>query len=189
MKRRLFVAVPVPESAKREIGYALDRIDPSAFSSARTVPEDEWHATLLFLGERDETELPKIRQAIERAARERAGTGITAAFARIAADVPHGPPRVAWVEGEPGASAEFGRLQDALVRSLRSLGVRAAPDFRTFTLHITLARFGRGAPSDGPNIDEPLDVAFAAPSLDLMESFLDRPRGARYAKLFSAPLI
>lgn len=184
MKRRLFVAILLPEEAVRQVRYALDRIDQRIFLFIRVVPEKQWHITLKFLGECGESEIPPVRAALESM---RGSAPVRIVLDRISYDTDGFAPRMLWAKGTGETSRLLGEMRGKFDTLLKEKGVPRNSDFETFSAHVTLARFGRRAPRKLPPVNEPLSVSFFVESLELMESFLSREQGARYEVVASQP--
>ena len=81
-----------------------------------------------------------------------------------------------WAEGEK--SKELMKLKNDLEESLIKK-VRFVPEGRAFAPHITLARIGALEfkaiePEERPEVNENIDLAFTAESIEVMESELHR---------------
>lgn len=189
-RRRLFVAVAVPEEARREIANlaaAIRRAVPGG--GIRWVGWDAFHLTLRFLGETPEALRPAVEGVLVDVARSSSPffveVGEGGAFPSPRR------PRVLWLAVAEGASelAEMARrLEDGAV------GLGWAPEDRPYRAHLTLAR-----------CRDPADPAAAAAAallverarqlrlrwkvdrLTLFESHLS-PAGARYEVLLEVPL-
>ncbi|MBS0189356.1 MAG: RNA 2',3'-cyclic phosphodiesterase [Planctomycetes bacterium] len=156
---RLFVAAyPPVEAAQRWLRAAAAILPPSV----RAAPPEQVHVTLVFLGDRDERELPDIRESI---ARSVTGFSPVACQADRLSMLPErGPPRLlaAMLSVDPG-----------LLEIQRRLAQRLATDRsrkERFLPHATLARFaGRQVErTDQRLVDEP----FRIQELRLMRSRL-----------------
>lgn len=129
---RLFIAIPVPRSQKKELKASMNRI--VRYDTIRVTAPEGYHLTLAFLGERTEGQLPEILSAVDAAAAEfspfslhlcRACRLSRGSVLAIRAE-----------EGAVQASALMGRMNELLDLS---------PGRRIFTPHITLARMRRGS--------------------------------------------
>lgn len=185
MKRRLFIAIPIPEHAKREINYALDMVSDETLSCGRLIPEDDWHITLKFLGEQDEEFVEKISRAMQNLRRSFLTRQIEVVFTGVSFNSSTRP-RMMWANGSRETSKFLGEMKDVLDRKLAEEGIYAGNDFERgvgFTAHITLLRFFKNPPR-GIMVNEPMNVVFLIESLDLMDSKLQRG-GPVYTKLNS----
>lgn len=182
MKRRLFIAVPIPEHAKREISYALDRVNDEVFSCGKLVSENDWHITLKFLGEQDEEFVEAISSAMKNLKQSFLTYPMEVVFTGVSFN-PSVPPRMIWVNGSRETSEFFGEMKDVLDKELAKEGIQSGNDFGKFTAHATLARFFKNPPR-GIAVNEPINIAFRIESLNLMDSKLQRG-GPIYTKLDS----
>ena len=65
---RLFVAALIPDAVRNALHQAREQLQRAAPDRAlRWVAPENYHITLLFLGEQDETRVPAIVQAMESA--------------------------------------------------------------------------------------------------------------------------
>jgi 2'-5' RNA ligase len=137
--RRLFIAVPLPESTKAAVAEIVDHVRaqalPIGMRDVRWVRVDGLHLTLRFLGPTLEDREPPTIAAMERAAAaSAAGEGSLAgsgAFPR------HGRPRTLWVGVSEGADHLAG-IAETLGGALAEAGWPR--DDRPFRAHLTLAR-------------------------------------------------
>ena len=173
--RRLFVAVPVPQTLRDRLAAVGER---SILDGARWTAPESLHFTVHFLG-RVEAPPDELAAALGPvgAARE--------PFELVLESVhpqPRRRPRMIWAEA--AASPPFAELAAAVADALAELAPDAAPP-RAGRPHITLARVrgrlrGELAVLDGPPAAVPVD------RVELMESILG-PRGSRYERLASIP--
>lgn len=187
---RLFVAVDLPDEAKRELGRLQGRLRPDGLENLKWVAPESIHITLKFLGhvkpetvEKIKPEIDKISSAFNPFDIGLKGLGVFPALSR---------PQVLWV----GLSGEVGRLQllaGHLEEKLAGLGFAA--EKRRFVPHLTLARVRPGAlPGELQALAEAVSKTsfnFACPvrvnSINLMQSLLT-PQGAIYTRLYKAKL-
>lgn len=181
MKRRLFIAIPLPEQIQKEIQYALDRIDPEIFLAGREVEEKNWHITLNFLGDQDEEKIPQIISILKEAARERAYSKISVTLKHI--DFESIEKRMMWVHGDKASSEGLGKIREYISHRLFDSHIHGKDEFDKFTIHITLMRFPR-RPHKDVHIHEELGVSFPIEEIHLMESELSES-GAEYTLLHS----
>jgi 2'-5' RNA ligase len=183
---RLFVALDIPEPPRRDVRRRVDAVR-DRLPRARWVDLDNFHLTLLFLGETPETGIPPL------AARLRA------AFARCpplelrlasGGTFPPGrPARVAWIGVE--APGELTALQEEVTRAaVETLGFE--PEERGYHPHATLARcqepWRREAIDKFRNaLTGPVGPPFVADHGILFESKLS-PKGARYREVEVFPM-
>jgi len=124
---RLFIAIELPEEVKE----SLMRLR-SAIPGARWVPREQLHLTLSFLGELNESELPRLTGAL--AGIHAAGFGLR--FSGTGCFPNPRQPRVLWVGLEPEP------LLESLAAVVRKtvLSCDIPQEDRPFSPHITLAR-------------------------------------------------
>lgn len=161
---RLFVALWPPEVVLDAIAALPRPVVPGV----RWTTRDQWHATLLFLGEAD-------------------GDDAAAALARA----PFGPE----VEAALGPATDHfaDRIAHVPVRGIDGLAAAAAQTFpavdaRPFVGHVTLARVrNRARVRLGPVTGVPIAATWTVAAVHLVESRL-HPHGARYETVATFPL-
>jgi 2'-5' RNA ligase len=131
---RLFVAIEIP----RTIGMLLEGMGGS-LRRARQVPVEQFHITLLFIGDVDSSLVVPIQEILE---------GI--AFTAFAVELSgmgffplRGTPRVIYVGVKP--TQELERLRNSIKQALTELGI--VSDGKRYTPHLTVARVGKTPPS------------------------------------------
>lgn len=133
---RLFAAVDPPPDVRESLSAAVGS-EPD--ESTRWVPCEQWHLTLAFYGEVDESKVGKLQEGLARAAARTQPFGVRLAsagtFPRQAARA-----RVLWV-GLDGEVDAMRRLADRCAGAGRR--ARIAADDRKFRPHLTLARARR----------------------------------------------
>lgn len=179
---RLFLAVPLDESARR----ALAHIVTAAALPGRAVPPSNWHITLRFLGDLD----PPTRQSVHAAMSAAMSTAVSAddqgppftlRLTGIAAfpTAAHARVLVARVEDPtnvPGAQGD-GRLA-AIAAHAEAAATSAGlpPERRPFTPHVTVARLRRPedvrALLDRGRADIAFDIALPVRKVVLYRSHL-----------------
>lgn len=188
MTIRTFVCIEFPEAERERIAEVAATLREHRARVSWTAPQNV-HVTLSFLGDVDESRVPEIVGAVERAAagvdpfRLRIdGTGGFPTLAR---------PRILWA-GLAGATQALAKLQARVARELESIGLPL--DERPFKAHVTIGR--------AKNEREPAVRACAAElegmelrgdefevaEVVLMRSDLD-PRGVRYTPLARVRLV
>ena len=184
---RLFVALNLPDDVRTRI--AREVIDPlrSRVRGVRWVRDDMLHATLAFLGERNEAEAREAHAVVREVAGSRGPIQVT--LSGLGAFPNAEKPRVVWLGlADPNPVRELHRVFE---RERARLGVPA--EGRAYHPHVTL---GRVAPGGEAAVSEDLPAALASvkfeatvtlASLDLMRSELSAA-GPRYATLLAAPL-
>jgi len=178
MKKRLFIAINLPENIKDEIEKAVEKIRYEFIDDVRFVGRENWHLTVTFLGLQEDGAIGPILDGINNAA------GSFEAPEIEITDIDYGPknkpPRMIWLNGSVKTSKQMGEIKDAMEDSLVDGGVVFGMEHRGFNAHITLARLQSF--ENLPEIKTDLNLRFLAKSLDLMESELLRS-GAEYEVL------
>jgi 2'-5' RNA ligase len=134
---RLFFAVPISDEVKEAVSRAVGRF-PIGNPPWRWIPSQNYHITIKFLGETEETIVPAL---IDR--------GLEVASAARPFDLVFGPfgsfpslskPRVLFFAAEQGGE-ELAALALDIDRTLEPLGFER--ERRAFRAHLTLARVKR----------------------------------------------
>jgi 2'-5' RNA ligase len=186
MRHRIFIAINLPESIKKELSL-LQKKWPEL--PARWVKPENLHITLAFLGYLSDEELARVCQITREVAKRHSPFLIN--LKKVCYGPPKMmPPRMVWVEGEK--SRELANLQNDLERSLSEGEISFEPEKREFKPHITLCRirkwdFRRFEIDERPQVDEEISLSFEVNSIEVMESHLKRG-GAEYSVLESCPL-
>jgi 2'-5' RNA ligase len=128
MTKRLFVAIDLPESIRKN----LVDLDPQ-IHGARWMGDEQIHLTLGFFGD--------VGEDVEAKLRERLGAVAFRAFfipiVGLGTFPPKGPPKIIWIgvgRGHPHLFQVHKRVQEAALNA----GIEA--ELRPFHPHITLAR-------------------------------------------------
>jgi 2'-5' RNA ligase len=133
-KVRTFIAVEIAEEVRKRIAEFQEKLRQEPGRVSWSKPENI-HLTLKFLGDVEETEIPKIVEAVERAVE-----GI-APF-EVAVESSGGfpslrRPRVLWI----GCNDEDGRLKELAERVEQELAGLGYPrERRRFSPHLTIGR-------------------------------------------------
>lgn len=187
MKRRLFIAVPIPDAIKDKIDEILGETRASVSKDIRFLKKDIWHLTLVFLGYQEELSAPRIEEAMREAAAE-FGKSLPVIFESVSYGPPGRTPRMIWLNTARVTSNEMSVLKKVLEEKLQAAGIRWQRENRPYEGHVTLARF---APASGrlklEELGNEINLEYSAPSLDLMESRLLR-EGAEYSQVSSVAL-
>jgi 2'-5' RNA ligase len=130
---RLFVALDITDAVRRALRELMARLKPEC-SGARWVRPEGIHVTLKFLGETEGAKLDPIKSALS--SLPPAGP-VRLDFRGIGFFPNEFHPRVIWCGVE--ASANLATLAASVDRAVQPLGFPA--ETRTFTPHLTLARF------------------------------------------------
>ncbi len=180
---RLFVAVLIPPDLMHSLAQEQARLKRHLPDRAlRWVAPENFHITLLFLGEQPEGRLGAIREALQQASTgvepftiQVQGLGVFPSWHR---------PQVLWSGVEQG-TASLTQLAQRLQQNLLE-----TPERKPFHAHITLARIKEQGQSDlakrllmqvEPRKNH-LFGAYEASHISLMRSELT-PQGSRYTEL------
>jgi RNA 2',3'-cyclic 3'-phosphodiesterase len=180
---RLFVALDLPDEVRASLsGWALQTV--GADERLRLVGEEKLHATLVFLGARDDDTVPDIAATVVGAF----GSEAVAPPLRVDGALwlsPRWPHVLTVALADP--SGGLARIQAAVLDALvREAGHEA--ERRAFRPHVTVARVrGRIRPFE---LGAPPALEFAPPAVTLYRSVLNTspPVPASYEALASVPL-
>jgi RNA 2',3'-cyclic 3'-phosphodiesterase len=124
---RLFTAVSIPEAIRQQL-HGMGRSLPGA----RSVPEEQIHITLRFIGEVEGTLFKDIKDALSTVS----VSPFSIAVQGVGHFPPRGKPRVIWAGLRPTDSLI--KLKRRIDTCLIECGL--PPDNRKFSPHVTLAR-------------------------------------------------
>lgn len=173
MKKRLFVAVEIPESVKKKI-IDLQSDLKSQDIEAKWVHPQNIHLTLVFLGEVTETEISKIANLLEasKIPKFEVDCGNLSGFPNLKR------PHTLWVGIEN--SKRLKELQRRIAKNFKKAGFSL--EEREFSPHLTIARFGRKKDLGKINLKKYLDLklgTIAIKEIILFESEL-KEEGPRH---------
>ena len=129
---RLFAAIDPPESAVKDLRWAIGTTD----DTLRWVAEEQWHITLAFYGEVSDAVAEGLVERLERAAARTPPLSLQLAGAGCFPNRPNAA-RVLWI-GVDGAVPDLARLAERCTAAGRREGL--AMEKRRFQAHLTLAR-------------------------------------------------
>jgi RNA 2',3'-cyclic 3'-phosphodiesterase len=175
-KKRLFVAIGLPESVRNELEKLQKQLQPFA-RDAKWVNVSGIHLTLKFLGYVDPVQIPEITEALSGSVKAQSSVSINARGCGFFPNARR--PNVLWVGID---SPELAPLQQNVEEAMAKLGFEK--ENRAFSPHLTLARFkehhGHLALAKETEKLAGKDFgSFIANSFSLYESIL-RPQGAQY---------
>lgn len=185
MKRRIFIAINLPENIKKQILNFREKWD---FLPVRWTKKDSLHLTLVFIGYISDDELYDVCKAVREAAKECSQFQIE--FEKILYGPPNKPARMIWLIGRP--NDDLARLRRHLEKTLNEIeGLGGfGHDYGLFSPHITLARLNMGQwrrLAQPPKVEQAFGARFSVFSIEVMESDLKHD-GAEYSVLESCPL-
>ena len=179
MKRRLFIAINLPENIKNKL---VDCQRKWADLPVRWTPKINLHITLVFIGYVGDDEMYEIINIVKQVAKQHNPFNIN--LERIILGPPDKPARMFWVEGEK--SEESAKLKNDLENSL----LKEMRTYRPYRPHITLGRIKQGQWQEldsKPQVDETFKYSFPVETVEVMQSNLKRT-GAEYSILESVGL-
>jgi len=177
MRRRLFVALEIPEPLIKTMGKAAEKLGLP--SEIRFLRPEGWHITLLFLGEQDDEDITRVTSAVKETAFEFECPEIV--LEKFSLAPPGKKPKMIWLETDAKTSSALSEIKDVLEDKLADNGVRFQREHRKFNGHVTLARFPE-LPAGASIINNKAGWGFTAQKLELVESVLKRS-GAEYLKM------
>jgi 2'-5' RNA ligase len=191
---RLFVALELPEHAKRELTKTQQQLRKAHEQRVKWVETQNLHLTLLFLGEVADALVPDIKAALQGAgwnSDDGGGEPMVSlpclSLAQVGAYRSTKQPQTIWV-GVGGDLEVLEQLYQAVLASLAPLGFTS--DYHRFHPHLTLGRVRRELDKPtiaaiGKTIESvapPAQVAWQSGGPVLFESIL-RPTGPIYRKI------
>ncbi len=181
-KKRLFLAINLPESVKKELDGAVAKAQEALDPSIRFVDRENWHLTVIFLGAQSDEDVTAINQALLEV-----GSEFEPPVVRLE-KVTYGPvgrtPRMVWLVADRESSQRIAAIKAALEKSLHEKGIRFDQEHHLFTGHITLARFNAVNRETLPELSIPFSRMFEAKTIELMESS-PKKSGMEYEPLSS----
>ena len=149
MKKRLFIAINIPEKIKdriegkivslREISRGEKKIRRSFQNDIRFLDRSNWHITITFLGYQEDLALAPIVKSMKSAAENFSAPEIE--FTDISYGPKDGPKRMIWLNGSEKTADQLAGIKNTLEDSLIDNGVRFKQEHRKMRVHVTLARF------------------------------------------------
>jgi len=182
---RAFIAVELPEEARRRLFQAIELAGGQGLSGVRWVRPEGMHLTLKFLGEIAPSMVERVTEALQAACQ---GAGpFQLALSHVGAFPDLRMPRVLWVSLS-GELEPLRELQGRIESAMQRLGFPA--ERRRFSPHITLGRVRDGvSPGQRRRVGDAFgktSVEGASPwhveGVSLMRSTLT-PEGAIYDHL------
>jgi 2'-5' RNA ligase len=175
---RLFIGIPLGNQAQEQLTahYKL-------LKGVKTVKKENLHITLQFIGETDESMVPEISAAIDKAAGDFRAFDFSST--RISAFPIVTCARVIWANVDEGSGAVkklFKNLEQAL------LNIPHEKEDRAFIPHITLARSKQGADISGIASSEKFIITSKASAVVLYSSVLE-DAGPVYTKVYEKTLV
>ncbi len=184
-KRRLFIAINLPENIKSKL---VEHQKQWADLPVRWTIKPNLHITLVFIGCVSDDEMYKIINVAKEAGKRHESFNIN--LKRIILGPPNKFPRMFWVKGEKSEKLSQLKvdLENSLVDSENS--GYSQKELKTYRPHITLGRIktGQWRKLDfQPKIDEKFEHSFSVETIEVMQSNLKRT-GPEYSVLESVGL-
>jgi len=181
MKIRSFISLDLPLSLRHELsGHAKLIAGQDKRQKIRWLPPENYHLTLVFLGEIESVKISALQLALERKLESTKAVPLTISAIN---PFPFSRPRIAAALVEQ--TAELLRLQRDLLNCVRKYGITL--ERRRFVPHVTL---GRLKPHAGKTVDfkvRNILLSGFAESVTLFQSELT-PDGAIHTALAEIPL-
>ena len=189
-KLRLFITIALPEEAKRALKLAQDELKAGLTGSAlRWTRPDQYHLTLKFLGDVEDSSVSEIIRALRRSCSGFPQLEMRAEGAGVFPNLRR--PRVIWAGVRDGAEA-LTLLQEGIELALEPFAF--GREERDFNGHITLARCQLLQRSETELLSQLLPAferrsfaTWTATHFELIRSEL-QPEGSRYTTLATIPL-
>ena len=124
---RLFIAIDIPETIRRDIG-GMGR----SLARSRSVPDDQLHLTLKFIGEVEGSRVLDIEEKLQEICRP----PFSLCLKGVGVFPPRGVPRILWAGVEPHDNIVA--LRNTIERTLAEIDIPR--EKQKFTPHLTLAR-------------------------------------------------
>jgi len=183
-EKRLFLAIKLPRELQKQLNdYRENHLNSRVF---KTVDNDNFHLTLLFLGNIKEDKISALKEVVKEAVQK-----IPLSTVRMQ-KIKYGPhqrnPRLIWLIGEHNSSLE--QLRKEIVKQLSKIPIRFPIDRQRFIPHVTVARVRSYSQLPLPpvkEIEKELSFNFLPSQLWLIESQLEI-KGAEYIDRAVFPL-
>ncbi len=166
MKRRLFIALQIPENVKSAITKELEKVRYDFTDDVRFIEPSEWHVTVTFLDNQEDTAMPALLDGIAATAGKFKAPQIT--FTGIGYGPKKDAPRMIWLSGSLKSCRELQKMKDFLENSLVDNQVVFKREHRQLSIHVTLAYIKTS--ENLPELDIPFNETIRPETLDLMES-------------------
>ena len=185
MRRRIFVAINLPENIKKRLVEFKERWFDLP---VRWTKKDSLHLTLVFIGYVGESGLYEVCRTVRNVAQNFEPFFLT--YDKIIYGPPGHPPRMIWLLGRVNQTlAEIKQKTEESLLEIENLNSFRL-ERRPFSPHITLARIKNqdwGETKNLPKIEQDFKATLSVTTIDVMESDL-RGDGAEYTILESCPL-
>lgn len=177
MKKRVFIAINLPENIKDKIEKSLESLKEDFINDALFISRNNWHITVSFLGWQGDESIYPILKGMKETIKDFSRFKIE--IDEISYGPKNKPPRMIWLNCGKNTSKDLSALKDSLESKLMDEELIFKQEHRQMKAHITLARFQAADTNGLPDIKTNLNLNFEAETMDLMESHLARS-GAKY---------
>lgn len=143
MQRRLFIAIPIPDDICFVLEKATGSFEEHLRGVGKVIPSENWHFTLVFLGDTDDKLVPLVSDSV-RAAISRAPKEIDVTIEQLVPSSNDPFPHMFWFLGDGKTFHVLGEIVANIKHELRSRDIAFRNDFENFTAHITCARLYEG---------------------------------------------
>lgn len=196
--KRIFIAINFPAEIKNELAQISKSLDNFCYllkdcADIRLIPVQNWHITVAFLGYQLESQLLKIKEAMELAIKEIKPLEIKLEKFLLAPPDKN-IPKMLWISGPKDSSIFVNSIKQTLKDEFFKKGINHKDDHRNFNCHATVARFKFVYRQNYFSIKEslanlpPISINFKPATLDLMESHLKKS-GAEYNLLYKVDFV
>lgn len=186
MKRRIFIAIALPEELKAKINEAVKQWH---WLPIRWLKPENWHITVVPPTYLEESEFEKLAKILKEG---RLGRPFAVGFSRISLAPPGGKARMIWLEGEtPPELTQLKKKIESLRLVTPSLPPIIEEENREARMHVTLARFESGELKEieeKTRILGEIKLKFEVREIVMMESRL-QSSGAEYIILERMALV
>ena len=183
---RLFVSVDLPDDFAAAVEDLQEQF--AGASGLNFVDPEQAHVTIKFLGEVNQGELPRVKNALRRAVDEAGVAPFEATYEGLGVFPDIGYIQVVWLGVSDGAD-EMTALHEAVEREVTRLGFD--PEDHEFTPHVTVARMEHAGGKElvQENVEElsPTVGAAEVDEIRLTES-VPTDEGPEYSTVESFPL-
>lgn len=174
----------MPQKVKQTISDEINQyLLPILGSQFRFIKPQNWHITVVFLGEQQAASLTFLQTIMQETVLRLQPIKIDIT------GIKYGPsnrnPRMIWLTAK---GEQLQKAYNLLHKELKKAGLLPQNNTpRPFTGHITLSRFKKFF-QPLPHIEKHFNISFTAWSLDLMKSTLNTYGEREYHKMFSATI-
>lgn len=182
---RVFISILIPENVKILIDNELKKIKKNINLKINWVPPENWHFTLIFLGNKNEIEIELIKKSLVNLKNNflfKEGMN-KISFSRIILAPPFSNyKRMIWLTTLNETNNNLAQIKDFLINDLKKQNLFLTEE-KKFNAHLTLARFKPTNFKNLPFISREVKISFNFSEIYLIQSILKKPN-AEYRKIF-----